>query len=243
MFLKAAINGGRGYDETPHVPMTPAQIAADALRAHRAGADVVHAHARTAAGAQTIDPEHVGAMVRAVRDADPSIVIGTTTGLWTCSGHEERMELVRSWPADALPDFASAAFSEEGADEIAQLILDRGMILESAVWSPEEVPALLASPTLHSNVRILIEPEVEDPDDAVAMCRSIARTIREAGVTCPVLYHGYDQTTWPVLRAAAADGVESRIGIEDILTLEDGTVADNLAMIAAVKVITGEASI
>lgn len=239
MFLKAAINGGRGHEETPHVPTTPEQIAADALRAHRLGADVVHAHARTADGAQTIDPEHVAAMVRAVRAADPSIVIGTTTGLWTCSGHQERMELVKAWPADALPDFASAAFSEEGADEIAQLILDRGMILESAVWEPAEVPALLASPTLHDNVRILIEPEVEDPAEAIAMCRSITRTIREAGVTCPVLYHGYDQTAWPVLRAAAEDGAESRIGIEDILTLEDGTLADNAAMIEAVKAITG----
>lgn len=233
MILKAAINGGRSREEAATVPLTVDEIGAAAARAKALGTTVVHAHARTADGSQTIAGEHVAAMVRAVRAADPSVIFGTTTGLWTCSGHEERVELVKSWPDDALPDFASAAFSEEGAAETAALILERGMTLESAVWSPQDVPALLASPTLHQNVRILIEPEVEDPDEAVAMCRSIAATLREAGVDCPLLYHGYDQTTWPVLRAAIEDGVEARIGLEDILFLPDGTSADNEDLISA----------
>lgn len=233
MILKAAINGGRDRSETATVPLSAAEIGAAAARAHALGAVVVHAHARTPDGGQTIDPDQVGAMVRAVRAADPAVVFGTTTGLWTCSGHDERMALVGSWPQDALPDYASAAFSEEGAAETAELILARGMVLESAVWSPADVPALLASPTLHRNVRILIEPEVEDAEEAVAMCRSIAATLRRAGVGCPLLYHGYDATAWPVLRAAAEDGVESRIGLEDVLHLADGTAAGNEEQLAA----------
>ena len=39
----------------------------------------------------------------------------------------------------------------------------RGIILECAVWSMDYVPAFLAAPTLHQNVRILIEPETEYP--------------------------------------------------------------------------------
>lgn len=236
MLLKAAINGGRTRDEFPAVPLTADQLAQESAAALAAGADVVHAHARTADGAQTIDPEHVGAMVRAFRAAVPDGVIGTTTGLWTCAGHEERMRLVASWPEDALPDFASVAFSEEGAAEAAQLVLDRGMTLESAVWSLADVPALLASPTLHRNVRILIEPELEDPDEAVAACREIAATLRDAGVVAPILYHGFDQTVWPVIRAAIADGCETRVGLEDGLTREDGSLATgNAELIAAVR--------
>lgn len=236
MLLKAAINGGRTRDEFPAVPLTAEQIARESAAALDAGADVVHAHARTASGAQTIDPEHVGAMVRAFREAAPEGIIGTTTGLWTCSGHEDRMRLIAAWPDDALPDFASVAFGEEGAAEAAQLVLDRGMVLESAVWSPADLPALLASATLHRNVRILIEPEVDDADEAVSMCREIAAVLRDAGVEAPILYHGFDRTVWPVIHAAIADGCETRVGLEDGLTHEDGSLAaGNVELIAAVR--------
>ncbi|ANF32518.1 hypothetical protein A0130_13335 [Leifsonia xyli] len=236
MLLKAAINGGRTRDEFPAVPLTAEEIAQESAAACAAGADVVHAHARTPDGGQTIDPVHVGAMVRAFRAAVPGGIIGTTTGLWTCSGHEERMRLVAAWPDDALPDFASVAFSEEGAAEAAQLVLDRGMVLESAVWSLADVPALLASPTLHRNVRILIEPEVEDPAEAVAACREIAAALRAAGVEAPILYHGFDGTVWPVVRAAIEDGCEARVGLEDGLTREDGApCAGNAELVAAVR--------
>jgi len=236
MLLKAAINGGRTPDEFAAVPLTAEQIARESAAVLAAGADVVHAHARTAEGAQTIDPAHVGAMVRAFRAEVPDGIIGTTTGLWTCSGHEERMRLVAAWPEDALPDFASVAFSEEGAAETAELVLARGMVLESAVWSMADVPALLASPTLHRNVRILIEPEVEDAEEAVAACRRIAAALRAAGVEAPILYHGFDETVWPVVRAAIVDGCETRVGLEDGLTREDGSPADgNVELVAAAR--------
>lgn len=232
MLIKAAINGGRSRDEHPAIPLTDAEIAVAAEAAVAAGATVVHAHVRTADGGQTIAPEAVASMVRAVKAASPDVVVGTTTGLWTCSGHDERMAHLAAWPADALPDFASVAFSEEGAAEAAALVIERGMVLESAVWHLDEVPALLASPTLHQNVRVLIEPEDEDVETAVTHARTIAAALRAGGVTAPLLYHGYDQTAWPLVRAAIADGAEVRVGFEDMLVLADGSVApDNVAMV------------
>lgn len=232
MFLKAALNGGRSRADHPATPVTPEQIAADSAAALAAGADVVHVHARTPDGAQTIDPATVAAVVTAVHEAVPGSVVGTTTGLWTVADHAERMASVRAWaPA---PDFASVAYREPGADEVAELIVERGIELESAVWSLDDLDALLASRVLHHNVRVLVEPEVEDPDAAVAVCREAARRLREAGVTCPVLYHGEDATVWPVLRAAAEDGAQARIGLEDGTELPDGSTApDNLALVRA----------
>lgn len=55
--------------------------------------------------------------------------------------------------------------------------------------------------------------------------------LRAAGTTCSILYHGFDQTAWPVLRAAVEDGVEARIGLEDVICGSDGSPADNEAMI------------
>ncbi|MFE2943483.1 3-keto-5-aminohexanoate cleavage protein [Streptomyces sp. NPDC059255] len=234
MFLKAAVNGGRLRTEHPAVPLTPAELAADVLAVTAAGADVVHLHVRDEADGQTIRPDALAEVLRAVRAAAPGAVVGTTTGLWTCSGPEERFALVEAW--DVLPDFASVAFGEEGAAETAALVVARGMELESAVWSLDDVPALLASPTLHRNVRILIEPMDEDPDTAVAHARAMADAVLAAGVTCPILYHGEEATVWPVLRAALADGRQARIGFEDGMELPDGTTApDNRALVAAAR--------
>lgn len=236
MLLKAAINGGRTLEDHPATPLTIDQVVAASIAAVAAGADVVHAHVRVGADGQTIAPEDIGEWVRAMRAADPSVVIGTTTGLWTVSSHAERMAHLAAWPADALPDFASVTFVEEGAAEAAELVLERGMVLESAVWSMADMPALLASPTLHQNVRVLIEPETEDADQAVAECREMAAAIRAAGVTAPILYHGYGETVWPIVRAAIEDGCETRIGFEDGLTLEDGSVAaSNVELVEAAR--------
>lgn len=234
MFLKAAVNGGRSKAEHPAVPVTARELAADTAAVIAAGADVVHLHIREPDGGQTIRPDALAEVLREVRSTAPGAVLGTTTGLWTCSGPEERHALVKAW--EVLPDFASVAFSEEGAAETASLVVARGMDLESAVWSLDDVPALLASPTLHTNVRILIEPMDEDPPTAVAHARAMAARIRAAGVTCPLLYHGEAATTWPVLRAALADGHQVRIGFEDGVHLPDGTAApDNTALVRAAR--------
>jgi len=44
VIIEAAINGATTKDVNPHVPIEPAEIAADALAAFEAGASIVHAH-------------------------------------------------------------------------------------------------------------------------------------------------------------------------------------------------------
>lgn len=234
--IKVAVNGGRTKAEHEATPVTAQEVAIDAAGAIAAGADVVHAHARTADGGQTIEADAVRELVQAFHAISPEVLIGTTTGLWTCDGHEDRMRILRSWHDDGLPDFASVAFIEEGASEAADYLVERGIVLESAVWTVDDVPALLAAPTLHKNVRILIEPEDEDPTEAVAHARRMARLIRDAGVTTPLCYHGFDGAAWAVVEAAFEDGAETRVGFEDMLTGRDGSVApSNAAMVSEAR--------
>ena len=44
IYVKACINGARTPDQHPHLPVTPGQLAAEAVAAHRAGAKAVHMH-------------------------------------------------------------------------------------------------------------------------------------------------------------------------------------------------------
>ncbi|MEU4224695.1 3-keto-5-aminohexanoate cleavage protein [Nonomuraea sp. NPDC026600] len=236
MFIKAAINGGRSQSEHPATPVTLGEIAADTAAVLAAGADVVHVHVRDAEGGQSIRPDELAAVLQAIRTTTPTAVVGTTTGLWTCPGPQERYELVRDWKE--LPDFASVAFSEEGAAETAELVVAKGMELESAVWSVDDVPPLLASRVLHDNVRVLIEPQDADPLQAVEHARTMAERLVAGGVRCPILYHGDEATVWPVLRAAVEDGRQVRIGFEDGLLLPDGTTAPgNDALVRAAAAI------
>jgi uncharacterized protein (DUF849 family) len=56
----------------------------------------------------------------------------------------------------------------------------------------------------------------------------------------PVLLHGEDGGAWPVLGLAAERGLDTRIGLEDVLTLPDGAPApDNASLVRAALEVIG----
>src|ERR1700755_564364 len=76
IYVKACINGARTPDQQPNLPVTPEQLAAEALAAHHAGAKAVHMHPKTADGVDSLLPQHVDAAVDAVRHAVPGLPLG-----------------------------------------------------------------------------------------------------------------------------------------------------------------------
>ncbi|MGH2877749.1 MAG: 3-keto-5-aminohexanoate cleavage protein, partial [Solirubrobacteraceae bacterium] len=79
MNIQACLNGARSRAEHPRVPLTPAELAADALACRRAGAFAVHLHPRDAKGLQSIDAAACDAAVSAIRAAAPGLPIGLST--------------------------------------------------------------------------------------------------------------------------------------------------------------------
>ncbi len=68
-------------DQTPHLPIGPAQIAEESLRAAEAGAAAVHIHVRDPhSGAPSMELELYGRVVEQIRRHDPDLVINLTTG-------------------------------------------------------------------------------------------------------------------------------------------------------------------
>ncbi|UUW70741.1 3-keto-5-aminohexanoate cleavage protein [Pseudomonas oryzihabitans] len=83
VIVTCALTGaGDTVGRNPHVPVTPAEIAAAALEAARAGATVVHAHVRDpATGKPSRDVALYREVVERIREADVEIVINLTAGM------------------------------------------------------------------------------------------------------------------------------------------------------------------
>ncbi len=81
--ITAAITGsGDTANKTPHLPITPEQIAKEAIEVTKAGAGVVHIHVRDPkTGAPSREVKLYAEVVDRIRDADTDVVINLTTGM------------------------------------------------------------------------------------------------------------------------------------------------------------------
>jgi uncharacterized protein (DUF849 family) len=244
VLIKACLNGGTTRDDHPAVPQTPSELAADASTAVSAGAGAVHLHPRDSAGAETLEADAVLAAVAAVRAAVPATPVGVTTGLWAAGGDAaRRMSLVAGWGGADRPDFASVNLSEPRADELAGLLADLGIAVEAGVWSTDDADRLAASTFGRQVLRILIEPQIEAPEGAVALAAAIEGVLDRHGFTARRLHHGYGVATWSVLVAAISLGRDIRVGLEDTVVLADGRPASgNRELVEAAVRLASEVS-
>ena len=242
MRLKACINGSRTRAQHPGIPVSAADLAAEAERVVAAGADAVHLHVKDDDGLDSLDSARMDAALAAVRRAVPGIPLGVTTGAWALRNPEQRVAAIRAWRT--LPDFASVNWIEEGSDEVAAALLERGVAVEAGLWSVEAIEAWLASPSHQRCCRVLVEmigpfsPGRTEADADVFLAMIGASSGRDV----PVLLHGYERSCWPVLRHAAGRGLAVRIGLEDTLELPDGSrTVDNANLVRCAAQILREA--
>ncbi|WP_330174458.1 3-keto-5-aminohexanoate cleavage protein [Streptomyces sp. NBC_01498] len=215
-------NGARSRAEHPRLPVSPAELAVAARESVAAGAEDVHLHPKDRDGADALVAPYVAAVLSAVRAAVPGIPVGVTTGAWTEPDPERRAATVRGWTV--LPDHASVNWHEDGADLVADALLERGVGVEAGLFSgTDAVRRFLAWPSAHRVLRVLAEVTDTDPDTAPAAAAALLAGLRGMDRSVPILLHGEDGSAWPVLRLAVAEGLSVRVGLEDVLHLPDGT--------------------
>jgi len=83
VFVTCAVTGaGDTVGRSPHVPVTPAEVAESAVDAAKAGAAVVHIHVRDPkTGAGSRDPALFREVVDRIRSADVDVVLNLTAGM------------------------------------------------------------------------------------------------------------------------------------------------------------------
>jgi uncharacterized protein (DUF849 family) len=82
IFITAAVTGNLTRPEqTPHLPITPAQIADSCLEAAEAGAAIVHIHVREpATGKPSMNLAHYREVLERIRARNPALILNLTTG-------------------------------------------------------------------------------------------------------------------------------------------------------------------
>jgi uncharacterized protein (DUF849 family) len=231
LLIKACLNGSREPGEHPSLPASAHDLAHEAQLAVAVGAGALHIHPRRADGVQSLAVQDQADAVIAIRAQCPGIPVGVSTGLWIEPDVQRRLQLVREWTV--LPDFASVNFSEPGTAELCALLFERGIGVEVGIGTIEDALLLLHLNIADRCVRILIEPEEPETAAALAQVETIIQCLDEGKIRCPRLLHGQDATAWPVLEKALQLGYDTRIGLEDTLTLPGGRLAQNNAELVA----------
>ncbi|MFH8491685.1 3-keto-5-aminohexanoate cleavage protein [Streptomyces longisporoflavus] len=217
--MQVCVNGARGAGDGALIPLSPGAMAESVARAVAAGARDVHVHPKSPCGQDTLAPRAVAAALEAVRSVT-SVPVGVTTGAWAEQDPERRVAQIHAWTV--LPDHASVNWHEPGAEAVAAALLERGVGVEAGIWSGTDGAERFTASALGPRV-LRVLAEVTDPDPATA--RDSARALLGAIGTAhgrPVLLHGEEGGTWPVLRLSGRLRLATRIGFEDTLVLPDG---------------------
>lgn len=83
VIITCAVTGsGETAGKTPHLPVTPKEIATASIEAAKAGAAIAHIHVRDPeTGAPSRDPELFREVVDRIREHDTDVIINLTTGM------------------------------------------------------------------------------------------------------------------------------------------------------------------
>ncbi len=180
---------------------------------------------------ESLDANDLAMALEAIQSAIPETPLGVSTGAWIVPDSTLRHEEVARWKV--LPDFASVNFKEQGAVELAQLLLCRGVAVEAGLSNVRGVEVLVMSELAPSCLRVLLEPLEQLPEAALRTVQEIEAVLDCAHIAQPRLLHGVNQTAWGLIDKAGARGYDTRIGFEDVLTLPDGKTATNNGVLVA----------
>lgn len=116
LIITAAICGAEVTKEhNPNVPYTVEEIGAEAEKAYKAGASIIHLHVRKDDGTPTQDRERFKQCIEEIRRRCPDVIIQPSTGGAVGMSNEERLQPVDLAPEMATLDCGTCNF---GGDEI-----------------------------------------------------------------------------------------------------------------------------
>ncbi len=259
--LTCAVTGGAPVSgRNPNVPVTPKEIADSAIEAAKAGAAIVHLHARdpaTRTGSMRVDlfQEIVGR----IRDSAVDVIINLSTGdgaMFSPSkddpsiagpGSNMRKAVERvAHVVDLKPEICSLDFntmwfrtrafvnSPEMISEMAQYIYDAGVTPELEIFDTGDLHLakhLMTTGAIKTPAFFQIVLGASFGASASAETMMYMRNLLPAGMEWAAFGIGRDE--FPMLAQAMILGGHSRVGFEDNLYLARGELAPSNAALVS----------
>lgn len=257
----AVTGSGSSQDRSPYVPRTPEAIADSAIAAARAGAAIAHCHVRDPeSGAPSRDPALYREVTERIRDASVDVILNLTAGMGgdmvygppdaplppspstdMVSAAERIAHIADCLPEICTLDCGTMNFAE--ADYVMTNTPGMLRAMGKAMTALGVRPEIEAFDTGHLWLaKQLVSEGVLDGPALVQLCMGIPwgapndlRTFLAmvdavpASWTWSAFSIGRDEM--PFVAAAVLAGGHVRVGLEDNLWLEKGTLATNESLV------------
>ncbi|MBT8373239.1 MAG: 3-keto-5-aminohexanoate cleavage protein [Deltaproteobacteria bacterium] len=249
LIITVALTGNVPTKEmNAHLPVTADEIAADVRRCADAGASLFHVHARDENQVPTLDIEVYKDNVRRIKAVAPEVIIQLSTGARAGKEWELRVNPVR-----LLPEMASFT---TGSNNLPGLIYENspqfieylaGVFKETCVKPEIEVfetgminNAVFLQKKGYLNMPLHFDFVLGVPGSMPASVKNLVYLSESipAGSTWTVA--GIGRAEIPMSAGAILLGGHVRVGLEDNLTMPDGSAASNLLLVEKVVAIAKE---
>ncbi len=256
--VTAALTGGHmNFQKHPNFPITPEQIAREAIEARQAGAAVAHIHVREPDGSRSGNPAYFREVVERIRDADCDILINLTTGEGarfipgdddpkvagpgsTLASPETRLRHVLELRPDICTldcgtmNFGEAVFMNTPAHlrKMAEMIKDAGVKPEIEVFEAGHI---------RQAIDLIDRGLIENPP-LFQLCLGIPWGAPATPQMLQVMQSllpqnanwaafGISRAEFPIVAEAVNNNGHVRVGLEDNLYLEKGVFASNAQLV------------
>ena len=250
VIITAALVGAElTRENTPYLPLTPEEIAAEARSAYDAGAAMVHIHARDAEGAPTQDLEDYRRIIEAVRISAPDVIVQVSTGGAVWMKPEERLQPLALQPDMASLTTGTVNFGEEVFSnsmpmvrEFARAMQERDIRPELEIFDSGMIPAALRllkegllNEPLHFNLVLGV------PGGAAGTVKNLLHMVESLPPGCTWTTSGIGPAQLPLTTAAILLGGHVRVGLEDNIYYRRGVLSEgNAPLVARAVRLAGE---
>ncbi len=235
--IVAAPNGARrGKADHPDLPVTVAEIAAEARACQQAGAAVLHLHVRDKDGGHSLDAGLYRAAIQAVEHSAPGMLVQITTEAAGRFALKDQIAVVR----DVMPKAVSVAWREFAPEQQAQsrafyaFAAEAQIHVQHILYSPDDIARFVAGLSLlplqaHSVLLVLgsYGGAAASPADLPAYLAALG------GAAHDWMVCAFGPAEHACAQAAIAAGGHARVGFENNLALVSGAVAPDTAALVA----------
>lgn len=238
VIITAALTGAvTPKDLNPNIPLTPEEIADDAVACWQAGAAVVHLHMRDEKGIGTMDKERFRTTVDLIRSRCDVVINCTTSGEAACPDERRWAHLIELKPEMASYDSGTFNWMPKGVfmnrpeflENLAKVMLENDVKPEIEVFDS----GMLHNAVYYMNQGLIKAPAhfqfclgVGGASTARVEDLVFLKSLLPPGSTWSAF--GVGKNHLPILYTAIAMGGHVRVGIEDNVYYSKGQLASNV---------------